>query len=45
MNGHKSKHLVLVDLDFVRGSFKFCEARTSSKMEEIVEKMGENLKC
>ena len=39
MNGHRYKHLDLVDLNLVRGSSQF-EEGTSSESEEIVEGIG-----
>ena len=42
MNGHRSKHPNLIDLELVRGSSKF-EEGTISEREEIVEGMGKNL--
>ena len=41
MNGRRSKHPDLIDLELVRGSSKF-EEGTSSEREELVEEMGEN---
>ena len=39
MNESRSKHLDIFDFKLVRGSFEF-EGGTSSKREEIVERMG-----
>ena len=41
MNGRRSKHPELIDLEVVRGSSKF-EEGTSSERVEILEGMGEN---
>ena len=42
MKGRRSNYRSLVDLDLVRGSYKF-EEGANSERKEIVEGMGENL--